>query len=387
MPTDYDTIVLGCGTMGAATLLSLAKRGRRVLGLDRFNPPHQQGEHHGQVRMFRMSYYEHPSYVPWLRRSLEAWQQVDHESGAPLLELTGALYLGPPDGELISGSLRSAREHGLAHELLDSAAISQRFPMFRVPRNFVGVLEKDAGFIWCERAIQAMLDSAKAHGAEVRTDQRVTAWTSDNSSVQVVAGSSIESKSLVITAGPWSSDFLHDLNVDLTVTRQVQGWLTPPDPSPYLPARFPCWGIDIGAGELFYGFPALPNKRGQLEVKLARHAKGAATSPDSESRTTRPDDPEDFLTLAREYLPDLAGAPSRSCTCLYTNSPDSHFIIDRHPNHANVSFGTGFSGHGFKLAPAVGEILQELSTTAPPRHPEPFFSLERLHGNRSGGAP
>src|SRR5881394_2907663 len=129
MPTDYDTIVLGCGTMGAATLLSLAKRGRRVLGLDRFDPPHNQGEHHGQVRMFRMSYYEHPSYVPWLRRSLEAWQQLGRESGSPLLQLTGALYLGSPDGELISGSLRSAQEHGLVHEQLDSAAISQRFPM------------------------------------------------------------------------------------------------------------------------------------------------------------------------------------------------------------------------------------------------------------------
>jgi sarcosine oxidase len=379
---SYDTIVLGCGTMGAATLLSLAKRGRRVMGLDRFKPPHQQGEHHGHVRMFRMSYYEHPSYVPWLRRSLDLWRELAEHYGSPLLELTGALYLGEPGSELITGCLRSAREHGLAHEQLDASEVARRFPMFRLPSGFVGVLERDAGYVRCEHSVLAMLNRAKSLGAEVRTDDPVTNWTADGNSVRVAAGAEAGADRLIITAGPWSSTFLSDLNISLTVTRQVQGWMVPSDPTPFLPDRFPCWAIDIGAGALFYGFPALPNHRGQPEVKVARHARGPVVDPSTDCRVGQETDIDDFLGLAREFLPDLE--PARSCTCLYTNSPDGHFIIDRHPKHPNVSFGAGFSGHGFKLAPAVGEILSGLTEFKPPHHPEPFFSLGRLRS--SGGA-
>jgi sarcosine oxidase len=385
MPTDLDTIVLGCGTMGAATLLSLARRGRRVLGLDRFNPPHNQGEHHGHVRMFRTTYYEHPSYVPWLRRSLAAWRQLEHERAETLLELTGALYIGPPESELIAGCLRSAQEHNLAHERLDAADLARRFPMFRTSDDAIGLLERDAGFLYCERAVQAMLDQAAAQGATIRTNEQVTGWTARANSVEVACSQTFRAANLIITAGAWSSPLLSQLDLNLTVTRQVQGWLSPQDPTPFTKDRFPCWGIDIGAGALFYGFPALPNKRAQSELKLARHAPGPQGDPESGLRDSRPTDAEDFLPLARQFLPTIATAPCRTCTCLYTNSPDSHFIIDRHPLHPNVSFGAGFSGHGFKLAPAVGEILANLTDPAL-SHPEPFFSLARLQGSGSGGA-
>jgi sarcosine oxidase len=229
-----------------------------------------------------------------------------------------------------------------------------------------------------------MLQAAQALGAEVRTDELVTGWESQDERVYVDASTKLSTKSLVITAGPWSAECLKNIGVELTVTRQVQGWLAPPDPSAFLPAHFPCWGIDIGGGNLFYGFPALPNHRGQPEVKVARHARGPRCEPNSDCRKGRVTDADDFLPLLDQYLPGLAGTVVRTCTCLYTNSPDSHFIIDRYPRHPNVAFGTGFSGHGFKLAPAVGQILKDLVESKPPFHPEPFFGLSRLSG---GGGP
>ncbi len=255
--------------------------------------------------------------------------------------------------------------------------------MFRLPPSFVGILERDAGYVRCEHAVLAMLNQAKALGAAVRTDDPVTSWTAESNLVHVAAGAAASAENIVITAGPWSSTFLSDLDINLTVTRQVQGWMVPSDPTSFLPDRFPCWAIDIGAGALFYGFPALPNHCGQPEVKVARHARGPVVDPGGDCRVAQETDIDDFLDLARKFLPDIE--PARSCTCLYTNSPDGHFIIDRHPKHTNVSFGAGFSGHGFKLAPAVGEILTGLTESKPPRHPEPFFSLARLSGG-SGGA-
>jgi sarcosine oxidase len=384
MAAEYDIIVLGCGTMGAAVCLECARAGHRVLGLDRFNPPHDRGEHHGLVRMFRMSYYEHPAYVPWLKRSLRAWQDLRRPDESPIIELAGALYLGAETSELISGSLRSAREHGLVHEVLSRDDLNRRFPMFRLPRDFVGVLERDAGFIWCEWAVGAMLHAARVHGAEVRTSERVAGWECDNAGIRVDASTIFRSRKLVITAGPWSAEFLPQLGIPLVVTRQVQGWIAPPDPTAYVAGGLPCWAIDIGGGSLFYGFPALPAASGRAEIKLARHAHGPPADPDSVRRAPQQSDQDDLHSLVREYLPDLADTPLRTSVCLYTNSPDSHFLIDRHPRHPNVAFGAGFSGHGFKMAPAVGQILRGLVEADAPSHPEPFFAVSRLGAGRSG---
>lgn len=381
MPADYDIIVLGCGTMGAAACLELSRAGHRVLGLDRFAPPHDMGEHHGRVRMFRTTYYEHPAYVPWLRRSLRGWQELGRHAGSTLLELTGALYLGPEEGELVSGCLRAAREHALDHLVLDHAQTNQRYPMFRVPSDYVGLLERDAGFIWCELAVEAMLRLAQQGPSPitVRTSEPVESWHAASDRVEVRTGKgTYRARALVISAGPWSASLLAGLGVGLSATRQVQAWVRPPDPMPFEPARFPCWGIDA-AGSLFYGFPALEG-----EIKLARHAHGPVTNPATADRVPTRDDLDDPASLARRFLPGLADAPIRGGVCLYTNSPDSHFIIDRHPSHANVVFATGFSGHGFKLAPAVGRIIRELLESKPPTHPEPFFALSRLAGAGAG---
>jgi sarcosine oxidase len=384
MPADYDIIVLGCGTMGAAACLELARVGRRVLGLDRFAPPHEMGEHHGRVRMFRTTYYEHPAYVPWLRRSLRGWQELGKGPGPPLLELTSALYTGPYEGELIAGCLRAAREHALAHAVLDHRELRRRYPMFRVPETYVGLLERDAGFIWCERAVGAMLEAAgrEARAPTVRTFEPAISWTASPGHVEVrTAKGTYRASKLVITAGPWSGEVLTGLGVELSATRQVQAWVMPVDPAPYSPGRFPCWGVDVGDGSLFYGFPALAPEG---ELKLARHAHGPVANPSVADREPELDELDDPSSLVRRFLPDLGEAPMRAGICLYTNSPDSHFIIDRHPEHSNVVFATGFSGHGFKFAPAVGQIIRELVEAEPPSHPEPFFALSRLVGGGGG---
>jgi sarcosine oxidase len=370
----WDAIILGCGTMGSAAAYELSRTGRRVLALDRAAPPHDLGSHHGRVRMFRTSYYEHPAYIPWLRRSLDAWRSMGSQFGAPLIETCGALYMGRPDSELISGCLLAIETHGLEHERLTSAELRARFPLFDLPADYVGLLEKDAGFIYCERAVEAMIALAKRRGAEVRPNAAALTWKSDGERVLVRTHSGEHAaKNLVICAGAWAGEVLRDIGIRLEVTRQVQGWLTPADPGPFL--RLPCWAIDPGDGSLFYGFPAL-SLDGAAEVKLARHAPSTPTTAAGVDRSARADEAEDFMPLVRRYLPSLAAAPVRTSVCLYTNSPDGHYLIDRHPRHANVVFGAGFSGHGFKAAPAVAELIGSLLQRHD--HPEPFFALSRL---------
>ncbi len=369
---EWDTIVLGCGTMGAAAIYELARAGQRVLGLDRFGPPHGFGSHHGHVRMFRMSYYEDPAYVPWLRRSLGAWRRMGEEFGAPLIETCGALYMGRPESELITGCLRAIEAHGLEHERLEHAALRARFPVFDVPRGYVGLLEKDAGLIHCELAVEAMLALGARAGAELRSHDAVLGWVSDGQRV-VVKTESGESTagSLVVCAGAWAGQLLKGVGVRLEVTRQVQGWVS----APAALSTLPCWAIDDGNGALFYGFPATRSQDG-WEVKLARHARGTpVASADEVEHGALAGDAEDFMLWVRRFVPSLAGGAVRTGVCLYTNSPDKHYVVDRHPTYRNLAFAAGFSGHGFKAAPAVGEILSALVRGE--AHPEPFFSLKR----------
>lgn len=369
---EWDTIVLGCGTMGAAAIYELARAGQRVLGLDRFGPPHGFGSHHGHVRMFRMSYYEGPAYVPWLRRSLGAWRRMGEEFGAPLIETCGALYMGRPESELITGCLRAIEAHGLEHERLEHAALRARFPVFDVPRGYVGLLEKDAGLIHCELAVDAMLALGARAGVELRSHDAVLGWVSDGQRV-VVKTESGESTagSLVVCAGAWAGQLLKGVGVRLEVTRQVQGWVS----APAALSTLPCWAIDDGNGALFYGFPATRSQDG-WEVKLARHARGTpVASADEVEHGALAGDAEDFMPWVRRFVPSLAGGAVRTGVCLYTNSPDKHYVVDRHPTYRNVAFAAGFSGHGFKAAPAVGEILSALVRGE--AHPEPFFSLKR----------
>ncbi|MFM9994573.1 MAG: N-methyl-L-tryptophan oxidase [Phycisphaerales bacterium] len=372
----HDVIVIGVGTMGAAACLELARRGVRVLGLEQFGVPHTLGSHHGHSRMFRMSYYEHPDYVPLLKRAYEGWKALERDAGVRLFHETGALYLGRADRALIRGSLESARTHGLAHEALDRAALERRFPQFRPPPGFLGVFEPRAGFVVPEASVGVIADQAMRLGAEIHGHEPVESWRVEPSGCVVrTAKDEYRADRLVFCGGAWSSRLMTDLGVPLAVTRQVQGWVQPRVPDSFTEGRFPCWALENPDGSLYYGFPMMPTSPG---LKIARHARGEPFDPDSMDRRARPGDERDFLGALECLSPEAAGPVVSIGVCLYTNSPDSHFIIDRHPKHERVALACGFSGHGFKFAPVIGEVLADLACAGRTEWPIGFLGLSRL---------
>ncbi|WP_428267126.1 N-methyl-L-tryptophan oxidase [Haliangium sp.] len=386
----YDVIVIGLGAMGAATCHALAARDVRVLGLERFDIPHGLGSSGGHSRLIRLAYYEHPDYVPLLRRAYAGWDALGEELGTPVLHRTGALYLGRPEGELIAGSVRAARAHGLAHELLDEAQVHERCGPFRVPAHFAALYEPDAGFVLCERAIAGFAAGALRRGASLRGREPVQRWHADAAGVSVTtARATYHADQLVITAGAWTGALAHELGVELTVTRQVAGWVWPRAPERFTLGRFPCWAVEHdapGFDGIYYGFPLMTGHLADVPgLKVGHHAPGPQTDPDAvvgagaDRRAYAPTDADeaDFRPGLSTYLPDADGPLLSMRVCMYTLSPDRHFVIDRHPGHDRVTVGCGFSGHGFKLAPAMGEALADLATTGASDLPIGFLSMIR----------
>lgn len=378
----YDLIIIGCGTMGAAAAWAAARRGAVVLALERHAPPHEQAEHHGEARMFRSSYSEHPDYVPLMRHALDLWERVQSESGAELFHHTGALYLGRPDGALVSGALRAARMHRLEHEVLDPRAAAARWPQFRVPDGFACVHESAAGVLRPEACVRALARLARDAGATIGTNEEVRSFSAGALVEVTTDRACYQGRSLVITAGPWTGKVLAGAGVgglpNLTVTRQSLGWMRPEDPSAFTLRRFPCWAFEDADGSVLYGFPILPGSDG---MRVARHRKGPPVDPDGIDRTPTPQDTADFEAGVRSVLPG-AGRVARAAVCMYTSSPDDHFIIDRLPGCSNVVVACGFSGHGFKFAPAIGEALADLAVAGRTELPTDFLSLKRFGAGR-----
>lgn len=372
----WDVIVIGLGAMGSAAAAHLARRGRRVLGLDQFPPAHDRGSSHGRSRIIREAYFEHPSYVPMVWRSYELWSDLERTSGRRLFTQTGGIMIGRPDSDLVRGSLESARIHRLAHDVLDAATIRRRFPVFEPDPDMVGVLEPRAGILTPEACVQALLAQAQQAGADLRHDQRVIRWSAapDRVAVETAAGR-FEAGSLVIAAGPWAPILLAGLNVPMTIERQVIAWFRPVAlQAAFEPDRCPIHIWHVGR-RMFYGFPALDDQG----VKIAEHATGDPTTADGISREIAPRDIQEIRDdfIAR-YMPAANGAAALTTVCMYTMTPDTHFVIDRHPRHPHVSLACGFSGHGFKFAPAVGEILADLTVEGRTRHDITRFSATRF---------
>ncbi len=372
----HDVIVIGVGTMGSAACLELARRGVRVLGLEQFSVPHALGSHHGHSRMFRMSYYEHLDYVPLLKRAYDLWKGLERQAGVSVFHLTGALYLGRADGELIRGSLDSARRHALPHETLDGAALARRYPQFRPDPAWVAMFEPRAGFVVPEPAVRAMADQATRHGAEIHAHEPVESWYAGAPGCTVrTAKGEYRADRLIFCGGAWTARLVRDLGVRLMVTRQVLGWVRPRTGEPFALGRMPCWAMENADGSLYYGFPVMPADPG---LKLARHARGTPVDPDAVDRQPRAGDEADFLGALDRLAPEARGPVVSMAVCMYTNSPDSHFIIDRHPRHDRVLLACGFSGHGFKFAPVIGEIMADLATTGRSVLPIGFLALSRF---------
>ncbi len=377
----YDVVVIGLGGMGSAAAAHLAVRGRRVLGLERFGPAHDRGSSHGGSRIIRQSYFEDPAYVPLLLRAYELWDEL----GGGLLTRTGGIYLGRPESPTVAGSLRSAREWDLPHELLDAREIRRRFPTFFPADDEVGLYEAAAGFVRPEATVSAHLARAARHGADLRFEEEVVSWSATDGGVRVrTTGGTYEAERLVICPGAWAPRLLADLGLQLTVERQVQYWFQPVGGvDAYLPDRQPVF-IHGGDELQLYGFPATDGPDGGVKVAFFR--RGAVTDPDALDRDVHPDEVAFIASHAAGLLPTLPGRFLRAQPCLYTTTPDHHFVIAPHPSHANVTVACGFSGHGFKFVPVVGEILADLATEGTTRHPIGLFDPRRpslVAGDRS----
>lgn len=362
MPSSYDTIIVGLGAMGSAAAYHLARRGRRVLGLDRFSPPHTMGSSHGQTRIIREAYFEHPCYVPIVQRAYVLWDELARAANMPVFVQTGGLMIGAPDSIVFTGAKRSADTHRLPHEILTAIDVRHRYPALRPSADMMAVLEPRAGILFPERCIAAHLALAARHGANLRMEEPVVRWSSTGDGVEVTTTKgAYRAGQMILSAGSWARELLADLNPPLTIERQILFWFEPASvPKLFYPEHCPIHLWQVGSNEghkFFYGFPDLGEG-----VKVAGHHDGAVVSPESVSRDVTPAEVEAMRGLLRRYLPQADG-PLRSATvCLYTNTPDEHFWIDRHPEHPQVLIASPCSGHGFKFSSAIGEILSDLIT-------------------------
>jgi sarcosine oxidase len=375
----HDVIIAGLGGMGSAAAYQLAARGQRVLGLEKFSPAHDKGSSHGRSRIIRQAYFEGAEYVPLLLRAYELWEQLERETGQELMTLTGGLMIGREDGELVSGSVKSADEHGLPYQMLDDAEIRRRFPAYAPGPETVALYEENAGFVRPEETVKAHLDLADSLGANLRFGEPVLSWEASEDRVRVETPvGSYEAERLVVSPGAWAPKLLGDLDLPLEVIRQVMFWYEPTNSlEPFLPDRFPIFIWEPDDGNMFYGFPAQDDDRG---VKAAFfRAGGVPTSPETIDREVQEEEIGFLRGYLAEHIPELAGRCLDARACMYTNTPDEHFVISVHPEHPRIVIACGFSGHGYKFCSVVGEILADLATDGSTRHPIDLFSPARLN--------
>ncbi len=381
----YDVIVAGLGGMGSSAAYHLAGRGERVLGLERHTPAHDKGSSHGQSRIIRQAYFEDPAYVPLLLRAYELWEQLERETGEDLMSLSGGLMIGPPESETFKGSKASADEHGLPYEVFDATEIKRRYPVFEPPEGTVALFEEKAGFVRPEAAVKAHLGRAAALGADLRFGEEILSWEPTASGVRVETASGVyEAERLVVTAGAWAPKLLADLGLPLEVTRQILFWFDPVGGiEPFLSDRFPIFIWEPEDGNSFYSIPAHDGPRGGVKVAFFR-ADGTPADPETIDREVHDHEVEFMRSYLARYVPALDGEFHYAKTCMYTNTPDEHFVISTHPEYPQVAIAAGFSGHGFKFCGVVGEILADLVTQGETTHPIDLFSPSRLAG-RTGG--
>jgi sarcosine oxidase len=375
---SYDAIVIGVGGMGSATLFHLARRGKRVLGLERYNIPNDMGSSHGITRIIRLAYYEDPSYVPLLLRAYELWQELQQTAGEQLLHVTGSIDASSPGNQVFEGSRRSCEIFQLRHEVLSSAQLTQRFPGYRLPSDTLAVFQPEGGFLVPERCIVAHVVLAQAHDAEVHACEQVIDWEPVVDGVRVRTDRAVyEAGRLVVTAGAWVSKMIDEFAGLAKPERQVLGWFQPRWPELFLPERFPVFNLAVEEGR-YYGLPVF----GIPGFKLGRyHHMQELVSPDKMDRACHPRDESLLRTFAERYFPDAVGPTMSLKTCIFTNTPDEHFILDLHPQYPQVAIASPCSGHGFKFCSVVGEIMADFVERGETRHEISIHGLARFSTN------
>ena len=374
MPS-YDAIVIGVGGMGSAAVYHLAIRGWKVLGLEQYDIPHELGSSHGYSRMIRYTLQEHPSYVPLVRRAYELWHQLEDAAGETLLVTTGSVRAGPPESPFFQGAKEACDLHNIPYEVLTGSELNKRFPGYQFPEGISSIYQADGGFLLPERCIINHVRAAQDAGAQVHGRETVLDWDAQGEGVRVRTNrDTYTAGRLVVTAGAWAAKLVPQLAKYAVPERQVLGWFQPERPELFRPDSFPVFGVLSEEGR-YYGFPSY----GVPGFKLGRsHHLQQQVDPDRMDRQVHPEDEEVLRRFINRYFP-LAGGPVLTLkTCMYTNTPDEHFIIDVLPSHPQVSVAAGFSGHGFKFASVVGEVMADLAQNGETRHDISLFRLDRF---------
>ncbi|MEZ4709283.1 MAG: N-methyl-L-tryptophan oxidase [Caldilineaceae bacterium] len=380
----FNTIVVGLGTMGSAAAYYLARRGKRVLGLERFDIPHDQGSYQGYTRIIRMPYYEHPSYVMLLKRAYELWREIEQQSDNRLLHLNGSLDIGPADSWVFKGALRSAMEYELQHEVFTGLELAQRYPGYQLPHDIMALYQPEGGFLEPEGCVVSYCFEAMRHGAELHGREGVLRWEAlpGGEGVRVYTERAIyEADSLVITAGAWNDEMLGFLRNMAVPELQVLAWFQPQRPEFFTQETFPVFNLLVDEGR-YYGFPvhAVPG----FKIGKYHHLEERG-HPDMLRRPVMDEDEEILRECVARYFPMAAGPVMTLKLCMFTNAPDGHFIIDLHPEHPQVSYASACSGHGFKFGSVIGEILADLAQYRQTRHNIDLFTHARFQGQSAHG--
>ena len=378
--TRYDTIVLGIGGVGSAALYHLAGRGQRVIGLDRFQPGHDRGSSHGRTRIIRRAYYEHPNYVPLANAAYGHWAELERIRGEALLHRTGLLQVGPADGEVSRGVIAADSEHHLQVEELSPEEIRTRWPGFAIPDSMIGLFEPGAGYLNVEACVVAHVEEAQRRGAEVRIETaKHIHWQPDGGEVAVeTALGTYRANRLIITTGAWARWLLRELAIDLEVRRKPQYWFAPNESasrgaSYRAEAGYPAFLYETPQG-IFYGFPVIDD----FGLKVAMHSGGTTVEdPLHVDRGINPEDLRAVESFLAACLPEASHTLLHHSVCMYTMSPDGHFIVDRHPEFPQTFFAAGLSGHGFKFTGVLGQALSDLATDGSTDLPIGFLNCGR----------
>lgn len=374
----FDVAIIGLGAMGANAAAQLAARGLKVIGIERFWPNHDRGSSHGDSRLIRLGYFEDPAYVPLLRRAYANWRALEARAREDLLTITGVLQIGPPDDPIVKGTLASCELHGLAHELIDPQAMRERFPAFQLDDDEVAVFEPQGGFLRPEKAVMAALRLAGADGAALHFGERVLAIEPSDAGIRIVSDTgTYRAGKVIVATGSYIADLVPDLAGLATPIRQVVGWYHPRDALATALGRMPVFLRGESTAGSFFGFPAL----GPEGVKIGKHAHfHEAIDPEEPNPPVNEADRALLDDFIARRLPAAAGLPSGYVTCRYTMLPGDDFLIDVLPSDPNIIVASPCSGHGFKFASVVAEILADLAAdgqTALPIDPFSFAALTR----------